>query len=36
MMVLLHEVNGAYREIYLDGRPLPGRARGPARAAMWR
>jgi hypothetical protein len=23
MMVLLHEFNGAYREIYLDGRPLP-------------
>ena len=23
MMVLLHEFNGAYREVYLDGRPLP-------------
>ena len=23
LMVLLHEFNGAYREIYLDGRPLP-------------
>ena len=23
MMVLLHEFNAAYREVYLDGRPLP-------------
>lgn len=23
MMVVLHEFNGAYREVYLDGRPLP-------------
>jgi hypothetical protein len=23
MMVMLHEFNGAYREVYLDGRPLP-------------
>ena len=23
LMVLLHEFNGAYREIFLDGRPLP-------------